>query len=357
MPQTYREPTTREQIAAVLASFYRELAPVEPDRFSLTHLVRQLDRPAMNGKSYEQEVCQAHATRSGLLYSPLHPTVPWRALARALDAHPGASGGYLIDAGPRGELSQMLQGFSIIAEAGARVIDAPMATGDFSIPVEKTAASGSWFGPGGSASSGEGTLGLIAQTPHTYVSLIQYAIQLNTEAGPLLDRLNTAALMNAAGTAADTAVITGTGGVQPTGIIHRSDITAQAGAALSFASIVGMKKAVLAGGARESRLRWIGAPDVQETLSKRERSTGSGMIWEGNKIADVPAIATARVPAGYLVLADWSTLTCTFWNGGPEIAIDQSTGFNVGALVARVLMMIDTAFMQPSTVIYASSVT
>lgn len=118
-----------------------------------------------------------------------------------------------------------------------------------------------------------------------------------------------------------------------------------------------MKKTVIAGGGREASLRWIGAPDVMETLSKREKASGSGFIWADGKIAGVQAIASARVPAGFLLLADWSTLALCFWAGGLQVDIDASGGFNSLSLSARVVAQVDACFVQPSAVTFANAVT
>lgn len=362
MPHIPRTESTRESIARVLAHYYRdELAPPEPDRFSLSALMRRISARTNVGDigAYEAEVCHAQALASGADASPLRPVVPWRALAgRTLTTTPGASGGYLVSAEPRGELELLLQPYSLLAEAGAHLLDAPAGVGDYAIPVEKSAITGAWITPGTtSATASDSVLGQLPLRVRTFVAVVEHALQLDAQAGPLLDRVLGGVLLSAAGAAADAAAISGAGGAEPTGILHRSDITAQSGTSLSFANVCTMKKNVLAAGAREARLRWLGAPDVQEVLSKRERASGSGMVWEDGKIADVPAVATSRVPAGYLVLADWSTLYASFWNGGPSIETSASPGFNTGVLTTRIALNVDIGFANPGAVTYAASVT
>jgi len=251
----------------------------------------------------------------------------------------------------------MLTPYSIVAEAGVTMLDVH-GTGQVGMPVHQTAASGAWLGPGVTISPSTAPLGQFALVPKTRITLLDYDLQLDAQAGQLTDRLISTALMQSTGAAVDAAVITGAGGgVEPLGISGRTDIAATSGSSLAWSGICAMLKAVLSAGAREASLRWLAAPDVQEILAKREKPTGLGFIWQDQKIGGIPAIASSRVPSGYLVLADWSQLYVAMWNGGPRIEINPSAGFNTGVITARVVVMLDVGFAQAGTVTYAKSIT
>jgi HK97 family phage major capsid protein len=165
-------------------------------------------------------------------------------------------------------------------------------------------------------------------------------------------------LMRAAGEALETAYFSGTGGVQPLGLLNHAGIGTQSGSSLAHAGLLAMRKLPLDAGAREAMLQWVGTPTIQETLSGRQRFTGSdATLWDSDNgtILGLPAHATKN--ASSLVVGDFSTSVIGVFGPGLRVDIDPSQDFNSAGLVARVMLMCDVAFPQPSAFCVASTVT
>jgi len=215
-------------------------------------LAGMADPRVRGGTYYEFQVTDAHCVALGMDRDPQRRVVPWRALSRALSDQPGSAGGYAVNgAGPHDQLAAMLAPFSVVVEAGATVLEAE-GSGPVQIPVHKTAATGTWIGPGVTVTPSTMPLGALSLTPRTNLSLLDFSIQLERQGGALADRAISIALMQSAGAAKDTGVFSGAGGVELLGITNRSDIASTSGSALAWSGICAMRKAVMNAGARES---------------------------------------------------------------------------------------------------------
>ena len=73
------------------------------------------------------------------------------------------------------------------------------------------------------------------------------------------------------------------------------------------AAILNAQRLASASGAVDSRLSWVGAPTVRETLAARERISTSGrFLWEDGRIAGNVALATPDAPASTLLVGDFA---------------------------------------------------
>jgi hypothetical protein len=86
---------------------------------------------------------------------------------------------------------------------------------------------------------------------------------------------------------------------------------------------------------------------------------GPTFIMDGNQIAGLPVVTSACVPAGVLVICDWSRVVAAS-RGAVEIEVTglaSSTHFNSGATAVRCIASVDYAITQPAALVVASSVT
>lgn len=178
-----------------------------------------------------------------------------------------------------------------------------------------------------------------------------------SEAGEALLRQQ---LLATVGALLDKAFFAGAGGVEPIGLLNVPGVHATSGAGLAHAGLLEMREAVLSAGAREDRLRWVGAPAVQKLLAARERSPGGGRyLWDDSRVLGQPAHATASAPAGALVVGDFSQAYLGIWGPAPSVRVkvNPHQNFNSAGLAARVLLVCDFVFPQPSAFAAAQAIT
>jgi len=94
-------------------------------------------------------------------------------------------------------------------------------------------------------------------------------------------------------------------------------------------------------------------------LEKRERSTGSGYIWDNDKIASRPGYVTTDMPASTMICGAWPSIWLGIWGSGFIIEVNpyDSTGFKSGTIQARILVSMDVCILHPAAFCKAESIT
>lgn len=118
-------------------------------------------------------------------------------------------------------------------------------------------------------------------------------------------------------------------------------------ATINYKNIVGMRASVWGDVADGGKLSYAMNPADYFDLMATARDTGSGlMVIEDGKIAGVPVFASDVVPAGYVVLGDWSSQAAGFF--GPfDITIDPVTKAKSGEVEFTVNVEFGTATLRP----------
>ena len=356
LPTRNTRADVRADIAAKLASFYKELSgldgPHEP--YSLARYMRAL--AANRGPTgREKEVAEAAALLMDQHFDPNRAWVPFAALTRALSTIPGGKGGYLVGTSATTPVDVM-RPWSVAMASGVSTL---LGLQD-NVPVTRVSASTTavWFAEGGAApTETPPSLGSTSLTPHTAMAFVKFSMQLLRQ-GEAAEQTIQSQLLAAVGELLDKAFFAGAGGVEPLGLLQTTGIGTQAGTALAHAGVLAMRRQVLAAGGREDALAWVGTPAVQELLGARERATGGGrFLWDSDGVLGRLANATKNTATGALVCGDFSKAVIGIFGPGIRIDVDPSQDFNSAGLVARVMLMCDVAFPQPSAFSVATSVT
>ena len=346
----------RARIAAQLANYYGELADMrEPEEaFSLVRLLNaSIHGRAQTGR--EEEVVAAGAMLMGQHPDPNRFWIPLLALGRSMNTTVGGKGGYLV--GPDTlDAVDVLRPWSVSASAGATLLTG--LTEGLIMPKTTAAVTAVWFSETGIAPSEvPPSLGNVSMTAKTAMAFVKFSKQLLKQ-GVRVESYLRNQLLSAAGEILDKAYFAGAGGAEPLGLLQTTGIGTQAGAALSHAGVLAMRKQVLTAGGRENAIQWVGTPAVQETLGARERAAGGGrFLWDNDGVLGLAANATKNAPTGALVAGDFSTSTIGVWGPGVRIDIDPTQDFNSAGLVARVILICDVAFPQASAFSVATNVT
>jgi HK97 family phage major capsid protein len=348
----------RRSVALELSRYYRELSgnePEEPRRFSFSRVISAMTNPRGLVDGYEAEVCGAAATLAGRRHDPNRVIIPLSAFKRDLLTSSASAGGYLVSS-RKMRPADVLRSWSVAARAGITVLDGLV--GNPSIPRVIAAAQASWQSTETTQiTQSEPTFGEAVAKPKQVSIYAKFSRQASLQVDSL-DSLIELQMLEAVGAAKDQAVIAGTGANgQPTGIINTVGIGTQAGASLSHAGTRTMRKQVLDAGAVEDRLAWVGAPDVQDVLSGRERFSGGGRaIWDDGNILGKQAAATKHAPNGTLIAGDWANCILCLWGTGVMVEIDPYTNFNTAKIGARIILECDVVIAQPTSFSVATSV-
>ena len=259
---------------------------------------------------------------------------------RDLSAGVATAGGYLIGT-TNMEPEPFMDRLSIVRQSGARIITG--LSGPVTRPRRTAKGTAYWVPEFGTVTETQPTLGQLSASPK-FVSIHEEAsrqLLLQSSAKQFIEE----DMDEATAQAIDAAAIAGTGVAgQPAGILNTAGIGSVSGTSLSIVGIMSMVASVLAAGAMESRLTFFGAPDVRELLGKRENFAGAGPLWTDGKLAGYPAVASLSVPAGTLLLGDWSRLSILIFDAnGVEIMTNPYADFKAG--IVGLMMTVPVDFM------------
>lgn len=322
--------------------------------FSFARLVDSLALGRLDG--IERETLEDAARKAGQPFDAQRVVLPWSLFSRDLTAFTASAGGYLINTDV-GDAIDTLRPWSVTARAGITALE--NLTGDLTLPRTTAKATPYWLATEGTgATASQPTLGSIAFRPKTAAGLVTFSRQLNKQAD--VESYVRRELLRTVGTAVDQAVLTGTGASgQPTGLLNTPGLATQSGTALGQAGVVNMKQQAASANAADASIAFIGTPEVRELLETRERATGSGFVWDDDRVASRPAYVSTDVPSATLIAGDWSDVILGLWGAGFVFEVNpyDPTGFKAGTIQARVLVSLDVAIAHPSAFCVASSIT
>lgn len=213
------------------------------------------------------------------------------------------------------------------------------------IPTEGTQATGS-----------DPSLQQIALTPKTVVGLVKISRQLLLQStADLFVRLH---MRRGLTMALETAMLNGSGASgEPTGILNTTGIGVTTGTALAQAGVVEMKRKSSDANVNDSNITFTAPPAIRELLEKRERATGSGMIWDGDRVASRPAFATTSMPSATMLCGDFSLCFLGIWGQGFVLEADPSSDFRAQKITFRMVLTCDLAVLLPAAFVKAAAVT
>lgn len=361
MEPTFPE-NTRRLVAAQLSRYYSdELAGNEhrgAPAFSVARALTQMTSQRGLCEGHELEICGSAALIAGGRHHPHKVVFPFSAFARDLQASVYSAGGALVSYQSQ-VVRDVLRPYSITASAGATILPGLVGNLTMAQVAAGAAAVGSWVGAENTAAPHtQPTLGEVVMTPKHATAYMRFSRNLVLQADQAEPFIR-GQLLEAVGGLVDQAFISGTGASgQPSGLINTSGIGTQSGTALAYAGIRTMRKQIMLAGGVESRLAWIGAPDVQDVLGGRERAAGGGrFLWDDDGIMGRPAYASSYVAAGILACGDWSRAVLGLWGPGFVVEINPFENFQGLKLSARIILECDVMFSPTNAFSVSTSVT
>lgn len=261
------------------------------------------------------------------------------------------------------EVIELLRNRPRVEQLGARHIGGLQGVVKF--PRQSAAASAQWVGEGASTTSSDLAMDSVAVTPHRISAQTAWTIELLAETSPDVEGLARADQDKVIQLALDLAALSGSGGVQPTGLLATSGLallspsgTAQTsgGNALSWADILAFEATVAAANADSATSAWMFTPEVRSTLKATPKFASGYAVPIWNDGPKDPLGIDTEGPAGYRaaitnqlskvgtksgvtgsvlhtgVFGDWSQLVIADW-GAREIVVDPYTQAGNAAVV------------------------
>jgi hypothetical protein len=330
---------------------------------SLARMIRSMvDGGGVNAGTPAYEICARVADEWGIAHDVNRPVLPWacivpRSWTRDQTVASSSGGGFLVDQRV-GDTSPFARAFRL-ARLGAQVVVGLRSNTTF--PRVSTSSAFHWLtNEGSTVTESDQVFGALAGSPKQGGVVTTYSRQLDLQSAAVEDVLR-ADLMGEVGRGVDTAAVSADGSAgQPVGILNTSGVGSESGTSLAWAGVLAMQKAAADANVDETADAWLGATDVRALLAARERVSGNGAFcWDNGRMAGSPALASSIMPAGSLIVGDWSRVVLLFWGPGPQIEINpfDPTAFKVGKISMRCLVSVDVLIRQPSCFVKSTSVT
>lgn len=386
-------------MSADLKSFEQVCKPLmsAKDRraYSLAAAIRASDPRGARGNCLEREVSDALSrtlrhSSSGIL---IPPEILFGADfafgremggTRTLLAGNAVDGGYTVGAEQLPWIAYLAPN-SAFARLGGTLVGSmfgtsagePQLKGDVSIPYESASEEAEWLDETQTATAGshDSQFSNAVGRPHRVYAEREISKQLLVQAGMEIPLRRI--IMGAYGRAIDRAILVGTGGVQPIGILNmasNSGVTVVShgtdGGAPSFTKLVEAEAGPIGNNAALSTGGYVLSPNVREKLKSSPQFGNSGRpcletIDGIDYVAGFPAITTTFMPddgtkgtgtaLGSFIFADWRYSVAAIW-GALELLSDKYSKATQNKVVISTNAFMDTLHPIPGTIARASDV-
>lgn len=330
----------------------RDRGSKDTREFSLARMFAGMRDGHLSG--LERELLEQSARDAGQNFDPQRVQVPWKFFLRDLTAASASAGGYLVGTA-MSEVVDILRPWSVTARAGITIFDGLRES--LPIPKVSTKSSGNWLtNEATQVTESTPVLGQTTLQPKLGGGYVELSRQFSLQAaGEQFARME---LLRTVGSLLDVAVLNGSGASgQPLGLLNTVGIGTQSGTSLAYSGVLNMKETCATANAVDANIAYIGTPAVRELLEGRERATGSGFIWDNDRVASRPAYVTTDVPASTLICGDWSEIILGLWGSGLQVEVNPYANFQAGIIGARIIVGCDVAVKHAASFCVATSVT
>ena len=247
---------------------------------------------------------------------------------------------------------------------GVRVLSG--LSGNVTIPKQATATSVGWVAENSAVSDTGITTDPITMSPKHAGGVSEMSRQLIMQSSPDIEQLLRDDLAYQLAKAIDSALITGGGANEPTGVLSTVGIGTANLATLSWANVLGMVKTLEEANTLSPSTAWLAAPAVRPKLmSTLKTAAVSGYLMENGRMAELPAYFSNQVPLNTtpnpdtlrLILGDWSQVMLGIWSE-VDILVNpyESTAYARGGVSVRAMSTVDIAVRHPTAFVHAADI-
>jgi HK97 family phage major capsid protein/HK97 family phage prohead protease len=344
------------------------MSETDVKRFSLTRAIRACSEKDWTHAPHELEASRAVAQKLGKVVDPRKFYVPFEVLERPvqprgqrdLSAGTVGAGGYLVGTENVGFI-EMLRNRSVAFRMGARRLSG--LSGNVTVPRQSAAATGYWLANETTQiTESQQTFVQVSLTPKTVGAYTEISRLLLLQSNPSAEGIVTDDLVQVVATAADLAVLNGSGSAgQPTGIIGTSGIGGVTGTSIDYAKVLEFQTDIATSNVVPMAGGYVTTPAVAALLMQRQRFSSTdtplwaGNIWNG-QISGFPAMSSNQMPAADMLFGDWQEVVVGEW-GVLEVEVNPYANFQAGIIGVRAMYSLDVAVRRPFAFSLATSIT
>lgn len=279
---------------------------------------------------------------------------------RAMATIPGSKGGYLV-ANENMSFVDILRNRSVALRMGAQLLSG--LTGNVTFPRQTGKASVTWQnGEHASVAATDQTLGQLSMTPKTCIAITDVSEQLLRQSSISAEQFVMADLAaSVAIDGLDNAVINGTGGAQPLGILNTPGVTTgQDASSATYAKLLAFPSTAGSANAIRGKPGFVTNASGALALTVKQRFSGTDSpLWEGNildgEVAGFSAMSSEQVSNGHLIFGSWDEVVIGEW-GVLELDVDRGgTRFNSATVGIRAMWMVDTLLRYPQAFVVSTN--
>lgn len=324
--------------------------------YSILKLMRGLGDPKqLQNAGFELEISQDMQKVLGRQTKGV--LVPFEALqSRAITVSGATSGAPLVGTDHlAGSFIDVLRARSLVMSLNPTVLRGLV--GDISIPRKTAASTGYWFNSDNvdSITVSDISMDSVTASPKTLGAAVTFSHKAIRQTSPDVETMVRMDLADTIAQGIDVAAINGSGASnQPRGVLATTGINSTTyanGGAPDFEDIVGLETAIATDNADGRRMVHLVNPAMYGALKLTPRQSSGvegNFIIEGGRMNDYPVFRSSNVPAGYVILGDWSQLIAGFW-GGIELDADPyGSNFLKGSVTVRIMADIDLNVRHPA---------
>lgn len=355
------------------------LTPQDTQRFSLMRAITACADNNWVNAPFEMECSREISKRLNKQVDPKRFYVPFEVIERQhnvnemlvlrqrlgmdtrdLTAAVAGAGGYLISTDNIGFI-EILRNRSVAFRMGARRLSGLQ--GNVTIPRQSASATAYWLSTEATAiTESQPTFVQASLTPHNVGAYTEISRQLLLQSSPGAEGIVSDDLAQVVATAADLAVLNGSGsGGQPLGIIGTSGIGGFTGTTLGLAGLIEAQTDVATANVTPARGGYVTNPTISGLLMARQRFSGTdtplwvGNVWDGIMLG-FPAMTSNQIPAGDLLFGDWQEVVVGEW-GVLEVDVNPYANFQAGIIGVRAMYSMDVAVRRPFAFSLGTSIT
>jgi HK97 family phage major capsid protein len=320
--------------------------------YSLLRALRALVDPTTAPEAmFEVETSRRLAREMGI--KPRGMLVPMGELSQRVLGASSGGGSNLVGTTHMGtNFIDLLRARSVVMALGPTVLNGLV--GDVQVPRQTATAAAQWIAADGAdeLTPSDPAFDGITLSPKTCGALTVLSRKFVLQSDPSGEQLVRNDLAASLATALDVAALAGTGtSNQPRGIIETAGIATDDfdAATPTWAEVVGMESDLLEANVNPTAAAYVTTPTIAGLLKTEETATGSGnFIWTPGAerglglVNGFPAMSSSSVPAGKMILGNWSDLVLGFWRA-IEVEVNPYHDFAKGSIAVRAFMHVDVA--------------
>lgn len=338
----------------------------ETQQFSIIRAIRAAVDKDWSNAGFELECSRAISQKLGKVNEPYKFFVPYEVLQRPMDIRSqrdisvaAGGGGYLVQTDNVGFI-ELLRNRSVAFRMGVRRLSGLV--GNVTIPKQTGAATAYWLASETTQiTESQQTFTQVALLPKSCGAYTEISRQLLLQSSPGAEGIVTNDLATIVAIGADLAVLNGSGGAQPQGLLGTSGIGTWTGTAVTYALLIESQTDVATANVVPVSGGYVSTPAVAGILMAKSRFANTDTpLWQGNlwdgTVAGFTAMSSNQMPAGGCVFGDWSEIVVGEW-GVLEVEVNPYANFQAGIIGVRAIYTLDCAVRRIVAFSWAASVT